>query len=138
MYNNKDIQPLVYIDRKAIRSAIVEAQTDIGFVLDRRKKLIGDNRPSQGKIAGIIFYRLTKTKIFHLCEPCLKCSCDNCKMKMFNIYFPLKTALDYMNIEYRRLPVEIRKEIIYSVIYRHTNQETLGLVFDVLLNSQKK
>ncbi|MDR0303679.1 MAG: hypothetical protein LBH98_02760 [Chitinispirillales bacterium] len=138
MFANRDKQPLVYTDDRTLRRAVVEALKDIEFILERREKLIGGDRPSQGKISGVILHRLTKAKIFHLCEACLKCSSDNCKIKKFNVYFPLITALDYLNLKYIQVPVEIRKEIIYSIIYRHTNQETLGLVFDILLHYAQK
>ena len=140
MFVTKDTVPIFHIDKRALGNAAIEAKKDVLFMLERRKDLIGDNgdskdkRPSQGKISGVIAYRLSKAKIFHLCDICLdKCENTFCSIKALNIYYPLIVSLDYMGINYHDVPEEIRKEIIYSILYRHTNQETLGLVFDILL-----
>ena len=36
-------------------------------------------------------------------------------------------------IPYLRVSKEVRRELLYSLSYRHVNQETLALVFDIIL-----
>ena len=132
VFQNRNNSPLFVIDKKALRKATIEIEKDIKFIIERRKNLIGDNRLSQGKIAGAIAYRLSKANIFHICVNCLECS-NACVVEVFNIFCPLKIALEYIDLKYNNIKSEVRKELIYSMAYRHTNQETLGLVFDILL-----
>ena len=35
-------------------------------------------------------------------------------------------------MQYLRVPQDLRRELFYSLSYRHVNQETLGLVFDTI------
>ena len=118
-----------------LNDACTEIKKDILFLLKRRAKLIDLLKPSFGKIAGIISYRLAKSHIVHLCEGCLGCSI-RCASKL-NTEFALRCAWEYIGIQYLRVPAEVRKELFYSFSYRHINQETLGLVFDTVFFAYK-
>jgi len=118
-----------HIDYSALSSVFYEIKRDILFLIKRRGTLIDSLKPSLGKIAGIIAYRLAKFHIIHLQEGCASCF-ELCTVKKLNQLFALRCAWDYMGIQCHFVPADIRKELFYSFSYRHVNQETLGLVFD--------
>lgn len=115
-----------------IHKACKEMKKDIIFLTKRRTSLIDELRPSFGKIAGIIAYRLAKSHIIHLCEGCANCKTQSeCLASRLNSTIALQCAWTYVGIQYHRIPEEIRKELFYTFSFRHVNQETLGLVFDM-------
>jgi len=120
-----------HADYGALSDAFIEIKNDIIFLIKRRGNLIDSLKPSLGKIAGVIAYRLAKSQIIHLQEGCAFCS-ELCTAKKLNQLFALRCACDYMGIQCHYVPEHIRKELFYSFSYRHVNQETLGLVFDAL------
>jgi hypothetical protein len=120
-----------HISRSSLRAACVEMENDIRFLLLRRKDLINALRPSYGKIAGIISYRLARNQIVHLCEGCASCL-EQCAASKLNGMFALRCAWEYIDIKYGQVNEDIRKELMYSFSSRHVNQETLGLVFDTI------
>jgi len=126
-------KPVFHINLYSLREACKEIEKDIRFILERRGALIGSNRPSLGKIAGIIVFRLSRTHIIHLFEGCASCKYQ-CASKL-NHYFAVKCAWEYINISYLRVPQDIRRELLYSLSFRHVNQETLALVFDTIVHS---
>ncbi len=90
------------------------------------------NGVSEGKIAGVMLFRLIKTPCVF---PIIKNDADKEYILFFNnflaISFIFKKFLginqeDIIN-KYKRLV----KEISFSITYRHTNQETLGMIFDL-------
>ena len=123
------------INQHSLIDACSEMKNDILFLLKRRGKLIDPIKPSRGKIAGIIAYRLAKNHIIHLCEGCMACTIQ-CATRL-NVEFALRCAWNYIGINYLRIPSEVRKELFYSFAYRHVNQETLGLVFDTIFFAYK-
>jgi len=96
----------------------------------RRGDLIDDMRMSEGKIAGAITYRFVKAHIIHIHRKCNVCP-ERCFSNTNNL-IAIIIGLDYIHKKFDDLPVKIRDELIYTIKYRHVNQETLGLVFDTL------
>jgi hypothetical protein len=128
-------KPVFFINIFSLREACAEITKDIRFIFERRGSLIGSNRPSLGKIAGVIVYRLSRCHIIHLFEGCASCEYQ-CASKL-NYNFAIKCAWEYINIPYLRVPQDIRRELLYSLSLRHVNQETLALVFDIISQYNK-
>jgi len=120
-----------HIDHSILNDSYVEMRSDILFLIKRRGELIDSLKPSFGKIAGIMAYRLAKNHIVHLQEGCASCY-KQCAAKKLNQVFAIRCAWEYIGIQYYRVLKEIRAELFYSFSYRHVNQETLGLVFDTI------
>jgi hypothetical protein len=114
----------------ALKEAISQIKMDIKILSLRRGSLIGNMRMSEGKIAGIITYRLAKAHIIHIHRKCNICA-PKCFIRINNL-IAIRIGLDYINKNYTVLPAGIRHELIYTIKNRHVNQETLGLVFDTL------
>jgi hypothetical protein len=119
-----------HVNLYSLKEACEEITKDIRFIIERRGVLIGSGRPSLGKIAGVIVYRLSRSHIIHLFEGCASCEYQ-CASKL-NYHFAVKCAWEYVNISYLRVPQDIRRELLYSLSLRHVNQETLALVFDII------
>jgi len=128
-------KPVFTINFFILSEAIEEIKKDIQFMFERRGARIGANRPSPGKIAGVMVYRLSRSHIVHLLEGCASCEIQ-CASKL-NFKFAVKCAWEYVGIPYLRIKEEIRRELLYSLALRHVNQETLALVFDILIYHRK-
>jgi hypothetical protein len=132
--NNQEIgksgKKVFTFNKRSLVDAIQEVAQDIRFLITRRGKLIGGMRPTKGKIAGIIAFRLAKNQIIHLMEGCACCP-KQCAVWL-NSEFALKCAWAYIGIKYTGVSASIRQELFYTLNYRHVNQETLGLVFDTI------
>jgi hypothetical protein len=115
-----------------LKEAYDEIAKDIRFLFERRGARIGPERPSPGKIAGVMVYRLSRSHIINIYEGCASCEYQ-CASKL-DYYFAVRCAWEYINIPYQRVPQEIRRELLYSLALRHVNQETLALVFDTILH----
>jgi hypothetical protein len=121
-------KPVFHVNLYNLKEACGEITKDIRFILERRGSLIG--RPSLGKIAGVIVYRLSRIQIINLFEGCASCQYQ-CASKL-GYEFAVKCAWSYTDIPYLRVPQDLRRELFYSLSHRHVNQETLGLVFDTI------
>jgi hypothetical protein len=128
-------KPVFHINLFSLIEACEEILKDVRFMLERRGARIGANRPSPGKIAGVMVYRLSRSHIIHLMEGCASCE-KQCAAKL-NFKFAVKCAWEYVGIPYLRVKEEIRRELLYSLALRHVNQETLALVFDIILYHRK-
>ena len=128
-------KPVFHVNFIALQEAYKQIEKDIRFMFERRGNLIGYNRPSLGKIAGVMVYRLSRSHIIHLFQGCASCEYQ-CASKL-NYYFAIKCAWEYIGIPYLRVPQEIRNELLYSLTLRHVNQETLALVFDTIHHYHK-
>jgi len=128
-------KPIFTINFFTLAEAIEEIKKDVRFMFERRGARIGTNRPSPGKIAGVMVYRLSRSHVVHLMEGCASCEIQ-CASKL-NYKFAVKCAWEYVGIPYLRIREEIRRELLYSIALRHVNQETLALVFDILLYHRK-
>jgi len=129
-------KPVFHINFFSLIDACEEITKDIRFMLERRGTRIGANRPSPGKIAGVMVYRLSRSHIIHLFEGCASCEYQ-CASKL-NYKFAVVCAWNYIDIPYLRVPQDIRRELLYSLALRHVNQETLALVFDTILHYNKE
>jgi len=125
-------KPVFHINYYSLIEAYEEISKDIRFMLERRGPLVGKDHPSPGKIAGVIAYRLSRSHILHLFEGCASCEIQ-CASRL-NYKFAVKCAWEYVGIPYLRVGEEIRRELLYSLALRHVNQETLALVFDIILS----
>ena len=126
----------ININLSILNEAISQIKTDIRFIFLRRDDLIGDLRISEGKVAGIIAYRLARAHIIHICR-----TCNDCREKCFtrlNLIIAIRIGFDYIHKKYYDLPYKLRQELDYTMRYRHVNQETLGLVFDTFNNYKEK
>jgi len=125
-------KPVFHVNFYNLKEACEEITKDIRFLLERRGSLIG--RPSLGKIAGVIVYRLSRIQIINLFEGCASCQYQ-CASKV-GYEFAVKCAWSYIDISidisYLKVPQDLRRELLYSLSHRHVNQETLGLVFDTI------
>jgi len=117
----------------ALKEAINQIKMDLKILYMRRGNLIGNMRMSEGKIAGVVAFRLAKTHIIHIHRKCNVCS-KKCHSHL-NILIAIGMGLDYINKKYTELATGIRNELVYTIKNRHVNQETLGLVFDTLKES---
>ena len=122
--------PAFYFNMYNLAIACSEMKKDLYFLLKRRDKLVGEMRIGLGKIAGVIAYRLGKSQIIHSCHECSRCDFQ-CTSKL-NAYFALRCAWEYVGIAFSKVPTDISRELCYTFLHRHTDQETLGLVFDML------
>jgi hypothetical protein len=133
------VSPLIFdafnINMSALKEAITQIKMDIQIILLRRGSLIGNLHMSEGKIAGIIAYRLARAHIINISRICN----NGCRLNCFaqlNLRIAICVGLEYIHKKYMGLPAGIRQELSYTMRYRHVNQEMLGLVFDTLNNEE--
>lgn len=107
-----------------LRRALDEADIDLQAMFERRSRADGI---SPGKVAGILAYRLSRFKIVHLNEA----------GQEHKAGFLLQEVAALLIVEALILRVTIPKrtflELAYQMSRRHANQETLGVVFDMLV-----
>jgi hypothetical protein len=123
---------------QALQKACKEIEADLCVMLARRKHLVGQDEKTEyaklakGKIAGITTFRLSRAHIIHLSKTCLSCERPPCgsSITTFNSAFAIKCGLHFIDKPYNLIPEEIRMELLYTLTNRHTNQETLGIIFD--------
>ena len=120
------------INLSVLNEAVAQIKMDIRFVFLRREDLIGNLRISEGKVAGIITYRLARAHIINICRTCNDCV-KKC-ISQLNLIIAIRIGFDYIHRKYDDLPDGIRQELSYTMKYRHVNQEMLGLVFDTFNN----
>jgi len=122
----------------ALKKACEEIEIDLCVMLARRKNLVGQDEETEyaklarGKIAGITTFRLARAHIIHLSNTCLSCKNPPCGGSIYtlNSAFAIKCGLHFIRKSYSNIPKEIRMELLYTLTSRHTNQETLGIIFD--------
>jgi len=135
---NNNWQDILVFSEKALRKACNEIETDLSVTLARRKQLVGKDdktgyaKLARGKVAGITTFRLAKFNIIQINNICLSCRNPLCGGSIYtlNSAFAIKCGLHFINKSYKNIPKEIRRELLYTLTNRHTNQETLGIVFD--------
>ena len=120
--NQKLENKQILISQKALSNALAEFAKDVEIMQKRRNKR--DFSPA--KYAGIITFRLSRWNILHI----------NNDEKDFSVY-PYLVALSvafkyFLHIDIAKVDKEIRKELIYVFARRHTNQEMLGICYDIL------
>jgi len=133
----------LYFSQKALLEACEDIEMDLCVMLTRRKQLVGRDEQTgypklaRGKIAGIATFRLARAPIIHLSSTCISCwdakkGKPQCSARTLNFAFAIKCGLHFIGKKYTDIPKEVRKEILYTLGKRHTNQETLGIVFDAI------
>jgi len=129
----------------ALKKACNEIETDIRILFSRRKNLIGIDEKtgisliSIGKVAGVTAYRLAKADIIQLSSCCMDCFQERlekkekpCSVSTLNTELAVICGLILIGKKYADIHNDVRNEILYTLINRHTNQETLGVIFDTL------
>jgi len=138
----KTWQNQLVLSEKELGKACKEIEDDLCVMLARRKKLVGQDERTEyaklarGKIAGITTFRLARAHIIHLSNTCISCKNPPCRGNIYtlNSAFAIKCGLHFINKNYNNIPIEIRMELLYTLTNRHTNQETLGIIFDTFKN----
>jgi len=139
------------ISLSSLRKACYEIEMDFRILLARRGDFIGRDketdspRPTRGKIAGITTYRLARAQILHLGPGCLGCiqaaynkEKPPCYIANINTELAIRCGLYFIDRMYLDIPSEIQNELVYTLSRRHTNQETLGIVFDSIKKLHSK
>ena len=117
----------IYISETALADALDEICKDLTILNYRRNAQI----LTRGKLAGVILFRLSRWQIISTSNQELL---EDRIFSNLNFLIPFCVALNYVNIKYENIEEIIRTEILYSISRRHNNQETLGLVLDILKN----
>ncbi len=115
--------------------AVSEINIDIETLKLRRNVEDGISIP---KIAGIVVFRFVKYPVIFP-----KIKDDDClHLRTINnfiaINFAINKILEISEAEFNNLHSHISKELGFTFFKRHTNQETLGLVFEILHATKKK
>ncbi|WP_091194132.1 hypothetical protein [Formivibrio citricus] len=119
----------IVISEQAFSSAILECSKDLQMLSARRLP----NSISPGKVAGVYAFRLSRWSIVHIPE----CLSDDKAILQLNYLAALAFAYNLLDIDVTTIDNTIRLEIQYNLVRRHSNQETLGLCFDILLDSKR-
>jgi len=131
-------QNTLVFSEKELAKACKEIEIDLCVMLARRKNLVGQDEKTgyaklaKGKIAGITTFRLARAHIIHLNNTCLSCKGSSCggSIYTFNSLLAIKCGLFFIKKSFSNIPEEIGEELLYTLTNRHTNQETLGIIFD--------
>lgn len=113
----------IWISRREFRLALEEAEIDVRALLMRRSPSHG---VSEGKVAGMYAWRLSRFKIVHLAEHLAERSHLHIIQDLAALLVVKKCILR------AQVGTERIKELAFQLSRRHANQETLGLCFDVL------
>jgi hypothetical protein len=104
--------------------ALDEADIDLGALLERRSR---EDGLSDGKIAGVIAYRLSRFKIVHFI-PAIHDKRDLYMVQDAAALYLVQSLILRCKLGNRRF-----LELAYQMSRRHANQETLALCFDTFL-----
>jgi len=121
-----------------LKAACKDIIKDIKILCCRRSSLIttkdGEPYLMPGKLAGITAFRLSRRHIVHIHPNCLNCADNDCRKARttLNNKLAIICAMEFIGRNYTLIPQEITREIIFTLIHRHMNQETLGIVFDTI------
>jgi hypothetical protein len=122
-----DYDDVSYSERE-LRLALEEAEIDVQALLNRRSR---ENGVSEGKLAGVYAYRLSRFKIVHF----------GTKYHDDKYSYAVQDISSILTVERIILKAHIGtdrlKELAYQMARRHANQETLGLCFDVIKDAYK-
>lgn len=130
----------VFISAKAYAEAFVEADYDAYFIQTRRGLT---NGLSEGKLAGVLFFRLSRHRIIHLSKEIT----ENQDYEHFQEKVIIKIIGALLHIDFndpwiiervkKSRPGGMRhkfqnfyNELLYLTCRRHYNQESLALFFD--------
>ncbi len=130
---NPPLNPkLVSLSERAVGQALAEANKDIKAMQHRRQFKHGI---SASKIAGIVTFRLVRWTPVQLHAPQSE---DENALKI-NFMAAFAFALKHiLNVDLKNFPTKVTREFQYNIARRHTNQETLGLAYEMLEYHMKK
>ena len=109
--------------------AVAEAELDVRYLLGRRSPKDGI---SQGKIAGVVAFRLARFKILHFAEEAFSHA-----QAPFVQELAALLLVNRLFIKNKDVPARGLYELAYQLSRRHANQETLGVFFDVFTHQQE-
>ncbi len=108
-----------------LSDSIAEAVLDVKAMKVRRKP----DSISLGKIAGIFTFRLCRRGPIFIHEELIEDEIAN----KINLLAAMAFSLKYLiNVDIAQFPRDVTRELQYCLAKRHTNQETLGLVYDTM------
>lgn len=114
------------ISERALASALAEADKDLMIMQSRRKP---KNGLSPSKIAGIVTFRLARWAPVQLHSDLAE---HKVALKI-NFLAAFAFCLRHiLNVDLAPFPSEVTGEFHYTLSRRHTNQETLGMAYDML------
>ncbi|MBF0176354.1 MAG: hypothetical protein HQL63_05840 [Magnetococcales bacterium] len=114
----------IEISEHALNGALAESRKDVQAILNRR-----GCSASGGKLTGIITFRVSRWCPIQLSNDLI----ENPLALKLNGLVPFALCLKYIfTIDIARLPQSITQEFHYNLLRRHTNQETLGLAYDMI------
>jgi hypothetical protein len=119
----------VEFSKRELRLALEEAEIDVEALLRRRSATHG---VSLGKVAGVYAYRLSRFDIVHLAG-------DAYELPESHLIKHV-VALNVVKARILRIKIGADRvlELAYQMSRRHANQETLGVCFDVLVDTHGK
>ena len=121
----------IFVSNKALASAISDIRKDVNIIVFRRCH----PNISVGKYAGIIAFRLARANILSVNTPLN----ENIYALRLNTTVAFAYALRFgLRIDIAFLPETVSKELQYTIHKRHTNQETLGVCFDAIIELSKQ
>ena len=105
--------------------ALAESSKDIDALVSRRKH----PQISSGKLAGVVTFRISRWSPIHLSGDLRE---DPIALKL-NHLAPFALCLKhFLAVNITHFPANVTQEFQYTLLRRHTNQETLGLAYDML------
>lgn len=116
---------LISISETALAHAFAEAGKDVDAIRMRR------NPPSisAAKIAGVVTFRLVRWNPIHLSGEL----CEEGRALKINFLAAFAFSLKHvLNTNLTAFPSSVTQEFQYTLARRHTNQETLGLAYDLM------
>lgn len=114
------------ISERALASALAEASKDIRIMQSRRLPKDG---LSPSKIAGIITFRLARWAPVQMLSPLCE---DRVALKLNFLAAFAFSARYILKLNLRYFPSEVTGEFQYTLSRRHTNQETLGMAYEMM------
>lgn len=116
---------LISLSNLSLGLAFGEAAKDIEAIKSRRHP----DEISAAKIAGVLTFRLVRWTPIHLSGELL----ENPVALKLNFLTAFAFSLKYiLNTNIRSFPTSVTQEFQYTLARRHTNQETLGMSYDML------
>ncbi|MBF0238120.1 MAG: hypothetical protein HQM12_10465 [SAR324 cluster bacterium] len=116
---------MINLSTLSLGLAFGEAAKDIEAIKSRRQP----DEISAAKIAGVITFRLVRWNPIHLSGDLL----DHPIALKINFLAAFVFSLKYiLNTNITNFPTSVTQEFQYTLARRHTNQETLGMSYDML------
>lgn len=118
----------VVVSEHGFASALLESSKDLLMLSVRRLP----NGVSKAKIAGVFAFRLSRWNIISLPQGLA----NSREAMQLNYLAALAFAYNFLGVDAKKIDEETRAELQYNLVRRHSNQETLGLCFELILKTQ--